>query len=75
MIIKIYTKPQCPLCDKIREMLHEAGIECEEINILENPILYMKYRNDIPVVQSNQRIWFYRDRNKIPLLGWLKARE
>jgi len=54
--IILYTKPGCHLCDDALELLLELGKEInsklriEEINILENPALYARYRYAIPVI-------------------------
>jgi len=71
--LKFFTKPDCPLCDKTREILDEAGADWEEINILENPELWSRYRNEIPVIQSSHGAWFYRNRNTTPLIQWLET--
>ena len=54
--IILYTKPGCHLCDDAHELLLELGEETgsklriEEINILEDPALYARYRYAIPVI-------------------------
>jgi thiol-disulfide isomerase/thioredoxin len=54
--IILYTKPGCHLCDDAYELLLELGEETnsklriEEINILEDPALYARYRHAIPVI-------------------------
>jgi thiol-disulfide isomerase/thioredoxin len=54
--IILYTKPGCHLCDDAHELLLELGEETnsklriEEINILEDPALYARYRHAIPVI-------------------------
>jgi thiol-disulfide isomerase/thioredoxin len=54
IFIKFYTKPRCPLCDKARTLLNgltkEYHLRVEEINILDNPILYGRYKYEIPVL-------------------------
>ncbi len=72
-ILKFFTKPDCPLCDETREILDEAGADWEETNILENPELWERYRNDIPVIQSMKGSWFYRNRDATPLTKWLET--
>jgi glutaredoxin len=53
--IVFYTKPNCPLCDKalavLRELQERIPFEIEPHNILEDPILYEKYKHDIPVAE------------------------
>jgi thiol-disulfide isomerase/thioredoxin len=54
--IILYTKPGCHLCDDAHQLLLELGEEIsgklriEEINILEDPALYARYRHAIPVI-------------------------
>lgn len=56
IFIKFYTKPKCPLCDKARTLLNglmkEYHLNVEEVNILDNPILYGRYKYEIPVLLS-----------------------
>ncbi len=70
-MLQLYTKPDCPLCDEIRDLLEGEGARWKEINIMEDLDLWTPYHNEIPVVRSNQGIWFYRDRKIIPLIQWL----
>jgi thiol-disulfide isomerase/thioredoxin len=52
--IKFYTKPKCSLCDDVRILLSqlrkEYPLDVEEINILDDPNLYEKYKYEIPVL-------------------------
>jgi glutaredoxin len=54
--ITLYTKPGCHLCDEALDLLLMLGdeldekLDIEEINILENPELYARYRHTIPVI-------------------------
>ncbi|MGY8653626.1 MAG: glutaredoxin family protein [Verrucomicrobiia bacterium] len=53
--VTLYTKPNCPLCDKALEQIElarrEIGFELESINILEDEEIYFRYRHEIPVVR------------------------
>lgn len=71
-VLKFYTKPDCSLCNDVRDILNESGAEWEEVNILENLDLWTRYRDEIPVVQSSNQIWFYRERDTISLTHWLE---
>jgi thiol-disulfide isomerase/thioredoxin len=52
--IKFYTKPKCSLCDDVRTLLNqlrdETPLEIEEVNILDDPNLYERYKYEIPVL-------------------------
>lgn len=52
--LTLFTKPNCPLCDKALEAIERARgdepFELEEINILSDLALYERYRHDIPVL-------------------------
>jgi thiol-disulfide isomerase/thioredoxin len=52
--IKFYTKPKCSLCDKVRILLSqsrkETPLDIEEVNILDDPDLYERYKYEIPVL-------------------------
>ncbi len=71
-VLKFYTKPDCPLCNEVRDVLDLAGMDWDEINILDHPDLFSRYRHDIPVIESSKGTWFYRERNTVPLAGWLE---
>jgi glutaredoxin len=52
--IKFYTKPKCSLCDEARTLLTRLRkphpLSVEEINILDDPDLYERYKYEIPVL-------------------------
>jgi glutaredoxin len=54
--ITLYTKPGCQLCDEALDLLLCLGNAMEEkpiideVNILEAPELYARYRNTVPVI-------------------------
>lgn len=54
MIITLYSKPGCHLCEEARalvdELAPERGFRVEEINIETDPTLFEEYRYEIPVV-------------------------
>jgi glutaredoxin len=57
MIIQIYSKSQCPLCDEAKEVLSRVQrripFELREVDITQDPALFQEYRYDIPVVFVN----------------------
>ena len=53
--ITIYSKPHCHLCEVAKEAIYRlvsshADVLVEEINILKNPDLHARYKDDIPVI-------------------------
>ncbi|KAB2878566.1 glutaredoxin family protein [bacterium] len=59
IVINIFSKPECHLCDEAKEVLIKAkkyfNLEIIEINIEENQEYFEKYRYDIPVIWINGR--------------------
>jgi glutaredoxin len=57
MIVEIYSKPQCPLCDEAKEVLarvrRRVPFELREVDITRDDSLFQQYRYDIPVVFVN----------------------
>ncbi len=54
MRVEIYSKPDCSLCHEAKQVLEEVrahlDFELIEVNIESDPVLYERYRYDIPVV-------------------------
>lgn len=50
--VTLYTRSECPLCDKAKEAMRASGLDVriEEIDIDKDPELRRRYRHDIPVV-------------------------
>jgi len=59
MKIRIYSKPDCHLCDEAKESIQRVTqrlpIEVQIINIEEDPELLNQYRYDIPVIFLDDR--------------------
>jgi glutaredoxin len=57
--LTLYTKPQCGLCDEVKDVIDEArariAFELDVRNILEDAADYDRYKHDIPVVLLNGR--------------------
>ena len=57
MILTLYSKPGCHLCEDLRILLEELqpehGFAIEEINIEANAELFARYRFEIPVLLKN----------------------
>jgi glutaredoxin len=55
--IVLYTKVGCHLCDEARaaldELAAEVDFELSEVEILDDPALYERYRYRIPVIAIN----------------------
>ena len=52
--VTLYTKPECGLCDEVKEVIEivrrRRPFDVELRNILENLDEYEKYKHDIPVI-------------------------
>ena len=46
----VYSKPNCPLCDHLKDELNSRGITFDERNIVLSEELYSRYQTRIPVV-------------------------
>ena len=59
MILTVYSKPGCHLCDDLRETLEEFRTEhafvLDEIDITTDAALLARYRFDIPVLLRDGR--------------------
>ena len=57
MIVEIYSKPQCSLCDEAKEVLarvrRRIPFDLREVDITQDPTLFEQYRYDVPVVFVN----------------------
>ena len=54
MKVTLYTKPDCSLCFKAKQLLEklqpEFGFALEEVDITRDEALYERYRWEIPVI-------------------------
>lgn len=57
--IVVYSKPDCCLCDEVKAQLQKLrqrhAFEWREVNILEDPAAFEKFKEEIPVVFINGR--------------------
>ncbi|HYO78105.1 MAG TPA: 4a-hydroxytetrahydrobiopterin dehydratase [Thermoanaerobaculia bacterium] len=55
MAVTLYTRADCPLCEKAKEALRTSGvaIELTEVDIDADPELRARYTNDVPVIYVN----------------------
>lgn len=74
-LITIYSKPDCHLCDRAKEVIEHcrAKVEfaIEVVDISQNPELLQRYRDDIPVIllDGNEIArHFVRERKLLELL-------
>ncbi len=53
-LITIYSKPDCHLCDRAKEVIErcreKVEFAVEVVDISRNPELLQRYRDDIPVI-------------------------
>lgn len=70
-IITLIGKPGCHLCDDARAVIErvarEEGVECEELNMLDDPELVARYAEQIPVtlVDGRQHDYWRVDENRL----------
>ncbi len=52
--VVVYSKPDCRLCDEVKSLLRKLAashcFEWHEVNILDEPETYEKFKDEIPVV-------------------------
>jgi glutaredoxin len=55
--VVVYSKPGCCLCDEVKEKLTRLqasyAFDLREVNILEDPEAYQKFKEEIPVIFIN----------------------
>ena len=55
--VVVYSKPGCCLCDEVKDLLEmlqaSHAFNLREVNILEDPEAYQKFKEEIPVVFIN----------------------
>ena len=75
MTITIYSKPDCHLCDRAKEVVErcrsKADFTVEVIDISQDPELFERYRNDIPLIFLDGKEiarHFVRERQLLKLL-------
>ena len=67
----LYTKPDCHLCDEMKDVIsvvkREVNFDFEEINIKQNELLYEKFKEKIPLLMMNGRLIakYYIDKEKL----------
>ena len=79
---QLYTKSDCPLCDKAKAVLEEVAqdfsIQVEEIDITVDIGLFAKYKDLIPVLTMDGKRLFVHRINPAALkrkLVWRKLRQ
>jgi 4a-hydroxytetrahydrobiopterin dehydratase len=61
MLITLYTRKHCLLCDKAKAAIdladkrHELQVELREVDIDNDPVLRERFTNDVPVIYIGQR--------------------
>jgi glutaredoxin len=67
----LYTKPDCQLCDEMKDVIsdvkREVNFDFEEINIKQNELFYEKLKEKIPLLMMNGRLIakYYIDKEKL----------
>jgi glutaredoxin len=74
-LITIYSKPDCHLCDRAKEVIErcraKAEFAIEVVDISQNPELLQRYHDDIPVILLDGKEiarHFVRERKVLELL-------
>lgn len=71
-MLTLFTRPNCPLCDEAKSMLHlvqeDFPFEYKEINIDFDDQLHEKYMLMIPVLERNSKILLYGNIGYVELL-------
>jgi glutaredoxin len=59
VILTLYSRPGCHLCDEMKTLLHRAAVEytfeLREVNITGDPALEQRYGAEIPVLEIDGR--------------------
>lgn len=63
--VVVYSKPDCCLCDQMKQQLRRLGIENQfslrEVDILEDAEVFDRFKDQVPVVYINSRkVFKYR---------------
>ena len=53
--LKLYSRIECPLCEYAEELLVEAGMTYEVVDIDDNEALIKQYHVRIPVLANDKR--------------------
>lgn len=73
--VVVYSKPGCCLCDEVKDKLRRLQtkyrFEWREVNVLDDPAAFARFREEIPVVFVNGREAFHYHVNEAELLGLL----
>jgi Glutaredoxin-like domain (DUF836) len=74
----LYSKPGCCLCDDAKTVLErlesEQVLRWREVNILDDPQIFARYQNDIPVL-SIDGVFFEHRLDEGALRRWLAQRQ
>lgn len=75
--VRLYSKPECPLCDAVQRDLADLATEFPHhitvLNILDEPDLFERFRYLIPVVEVNGRALLYPPHDWLSLRNELSA--
>lgn len=76
--VVIYSKPGCCLCDKVKAQLKTLGgshaFELQEINILDDPLSFERFKEEIPVVFIDGKKAFKYHLDETKFLRRIKAK-
>jgi 4a-hydroxytetrahydrobiopterin dehydratase len=75
MEVVLYTRKNCPLCDKAKDVLRGAGLAPKEIDIDGDPDLRRRFTDDVPVIYIDGREAFRHRLTRDQLAPFLLAGE
>lgn len=57
----IYSKPDCHICDEMKRIIYkiksDISFDLKEVNITEDDFFFKKYKDKIPVLTINGRLF------------------
>lgn len=71
--VVVYSRQGCHLCDQAMQLLQEAGLKPEEVDIDQDPELVERFTTCVPVVEIDGRIRFRGRVNAVLLHRLLQA--
>jgi glutaredoxin len=78
MVVELYSKRRCPLCDHAREvvepMLRGLPVEYRVRHIEDSEDLWVRFRHDVPVVVVDGEVTFTHHVDPDRLAALLRAR-
>ncbi|MGC8879789.1 MAG: DUF2085 domain-containing protein [Anaerolineae bacterium] len=58
-VVRLYVRPNCPLCDSAAELLRECSLAVDEVNVDEDPVLGQLFAAHVPVADFGGHVRLY----------------